>query len=146
MDDLRRWIGRLREGLGLLEAAVYLLLLLPVFALWGAATTGLPSGRFFIDWGLWMGGAVALGLGILRGLKALRRSQYGDAPPREPFTTTDVLMDGLAALLGPMLLTWFVPPLLHNEDLHGADVALVTLGAVLLALPVRSAHRYAFRK
>ena len=33
MDDLRRWIERLREGIELVEAAVYLLLLLPVLSL-----------------------------------------------------------------------------------------------------------------
>lgn len=146
MDDLRRWIERLREGIELVEAAVYLLLLLPVLSLWGAIATGLPSGRFALDWVLWMGGVVALGVLALRGLKALRRSEYGAAPPRDPLTTTEVLTDGVAAALAPMLLTWSVSRLLHHDDLHGWDVVVGVIGAMCVVLPLRSAYRYAFRR
>lgn len=140
-DQLAR-IAAWKRRLHATRLLLALLVLLALSSLIGATVTA-SLRALYLHIALWFFGQLVAILGVLLGLRALRRRRHGAAPSPLVRHLGDVLLY-IGALGGLLALLGFVPRLL-GPAAEAVDWVIAGLGLVLLAAGLRAAILYVLR-
>jgi hypothetical protein len=111
-----------------------------------SVSSNLPTGNLFVDFFLW---ALLLG-GAIRGAIALavhlRRRRFGDEPPADPPSLTDVMMYSGMFLFAPVLLAMFAKDAFHPGEHRNFAVGISVVCVFMILAPIAALRRYVIRR
>jgi hypothetical protein len=122
-----------------------------LFALFFAAGgltlfTSLPTGNLLVDlifWGLALGGVI---VGAIRLAVYLRRRRFGDEPPADPPSATDLMMYSGMFLFAPVLLAMFAKDAFRPGEHRGFAIGMTVVCAFMILSPIAALRRYVIRR
>jgi hypothetical protein len=129
------------RGLETAYAAIYAVLLSAVLGLMLAASPTLRlTGHFFVDSLLYALAPWVLLVGAYRAIRRWRIARFGAAYEHPERAPNDALMSLLGAVMGPLLLHWFVPRT-WSATRDRMDIVLVLMGVICCAIPISTVRK-----
>jgi hypothetical protein len=108
--------------------------------------TELPARNLLLDfifWALFLSGTI---VGAIKLAIHLRRRRFGDEPPADPPTATDLMMYSAMFLFAPVLLALFAKDAFHPGEHRGFAIGTTVVCCFMILAPIAKLRRYVTRR